>query len=85
MVEKQVRLVNLCPVFISNDVKQTVKYYTEKLGFKSAKHYDKIENFATIYRDSIEFVIVQAKYGKVENNTTRYGMGYDAITTTMEL
>lgn len=58
---KKDQLVNLCPVFVSNDVKRTVKYYTEKLGFASAKHFDKIENFATVYRDSIEFVIVQAK------------------------
>lgn len=70
--------MNLCPVFVSNDIRKTVKYYVEELGFEFAKHYDKIENFATIYRDSIEFVIIQAKYGKVESNTKRYGIGYDA-------
>lgn len=78
-METESQFVNVCPVFISNDVKETVKYYTEKLGFKSANHFDKIENFATIYRDSIEFVIVQAKHGRVENNTSRYGIGYDAF------
>lgn len=72
------RLVNICPVFLVNDVKRTVKYYSEQLGFKFAKHYDKIENFATIYRDSIEIVIVQAKFGEVESNQKRYGEGYDA-------
>lgn len=82
MPENKVVLTNLCPVFVSEDVKRTVKYYTEKLGFKSALHYDKIENFATIYRDSIEFVIVQAKFGKVESNTQRYGAGYDAYIDT---
>lgn len=78
MSDVKVKLVNLCPVFISQDIKKTVKYYVEELGFKFAKHYDKVENFATVYRDSIEFVIVQAKYGEVESNTMRYGVGYDA-------
>ncbi|MDP4093300.1 MAG: VOC family protein [Bacillota bacterium] len=82
MSEKKVKLINLCPVFVSEDVKKTVKFYTEKLGFKSATHYDKIENFATIYRDEIEFVIVQAKFGKIESNTQRYGTGYDAYIDT---
>lgn len=77
-MEDKVKLVNLCPVFVSEDVKKTVKFYVEQLGFKYAEHYDKIDNFATIYRDSIEFVIVQAKIGKVESNTKRYGAGYDA-------
>ncbi len=72
------KFVNLCPVFISKDVKNTVKFYVEKLGFKYAEHYDKIDNFATIYRDSIEFVIVQAKFGEVESNNKKYGAGYDA-------
>jgi catechol 2,3-dioxygenase-like lactoylglutathione lyase family enzyme len=55
-----------------------VKFYTEKLGFRSARHYDKVENFATIYRDEIEFVLVQARQGEVLSNTQRHGVGYDA-------
>ena len=55
---------------------------SEKLGFKFATHYDKIDNFATIYRDSIEFVIVQSKFGEIESNTKRYGVGYDAYIDT---
>jgi len=74
----EVKLVNACPVFVSGDVRRTVKFYIDKLGFKSATHYDKIDNFATIYRDSIEFVIVQTKFGSIESNTKRYGSGYDA-------
>ena len=73
-----VKLVNACPVFISDDVRRTVEFYVEKLGFISAAHYDKIDNFAAIYRESIEFVIVQSKFGKIESNTQRYGSGYDA-------
>lgn len=73
---------NICPIFLSNDVKRTVRYYVETLGFKYAEHYDKIENFATIYKDSIEIVIVQAAQGVVESNFRRYGNGYDAYIDT---
>jgi catechol 2,3-dioxygenase-like lactoylglutathione lyase family enzyme len=76
------KFVNLCPVFVSQNIKETVKFYTEKLGFQSAKHYDKVESFATLYRDEIEFVIVQAKSGQVESNTQRYGAGFDAYIDT---
>lgn len=76
------RFVNLCPVFLTQDIKKTVQFYTEQLGFKSSKHYDKIEKFATIYRDDIEFVIVQAIKGKVKSNVERYGAGYDAYIDT---
>jgi catechol 2,3-dioxygenase-like lactoylglutathione lyase family enzyme len=74
---KSVKFTNVCPVLISEDIVKTVDFYVEKLGFKYAKHYDKIDNFATLYRDSIELVVVQAKFGKVESNTKRYGSGYD--------
>jgi catechol 2,3-dioxygenase-like lactoylglutathione lyase family enzyme len=78
MSDTKVKLVNICPVFISPDVKRTVEFYTEKLGFKYAAHYDKADNFATIYRDSIEIVIVQSKYGNPQPNIKIYGNGYDA-------
>lgn len=82
MSNNKVKLTNVCPVFISEDVKKTVAFYVEKLGFKFATHYDKIDNFATIYRDSIEFVIVQSKFGEIQSNTRRYGAGYDAYIDT---
>jgi predicted lactoylglutathione lyase len=78
MTTERARFVNLCPVFACTDLRKTVKFYTEQLGFKSARHYDKVENFATIYRDEIEFVLVQARQGEVLSNTQRYGVGYDA-------
>jgi len=31
------KLVNLCPVFISKDVKRTVQFYVNNLGFKYAR------------------------------------------------
>lgn len=82
MENNKVKLTNVCPVFISEDVKKTVDFYVEKLGFKFAAHYDKIDNFATIYRDSIEFVIVKSKFGQIQSNTKRYGAGYDAYIDT---
>jgi catechol 2,3-dioxygenase-like lactoylglutathione lyase family enzyme len=74
---KNVKFTNVCPVLVSEDIVKTVDFYVEKLGFKYAKHYDKIDNFATLYRDSIELVVVQSKFGKVESNTKRHGAGYD--------
>jgi catechol 2,3-dioxygenase-like lactoylglutathione lyase family enzyme len=82
MENSKVKLTNVCPVFISEDVKKTVDFYVEKLGFKFAAHYDKIDDFATIYRDFIEFVIIQSKFGQIQSNTIRYGAGYDAYIDT---
>ena len=55
------KLGKICPVFLTDDVMKTTDFYVNKLGFKFAKHLDKIENFTTVYRDSIEIVIVQKK------------------------
>jgi catechol 2,3-dioxygenase-like lactoylglutathione lyase family enzyme len=71
------RLVSLCPVFISPNIERTVDFYTDKLGFKPAKHYDKAGNFATLYRDNIEFVILQAKSGEKASTNQRNGPGND--------
>jgi len=71
------QMVSLCPVFISPNIEKTVDFYTKKLGFKSAKHYDKTENFATLYRDHIEFVIIQAKSGEITATIQRNGPGND--------
>jgi len=81
-IPEESRFVNLCPVFISTDVQKTVEFYTQKLGFKAARHYDKAENFATIYRDEIEFVIIQARRGEMETNMQHYGVGDDAYIDT---
>lgn len=81
-MDKKVTLTNICPIFLAPDVQKTVKYYIEVLGFKYANHFDKIDNFATIYRDAIEIVIVQLKKGRVRSNTEQYGTGYDAYIDT---
>jgi catechol 2,3-dioxygenase-like lactoylglutathione lyase family enzyme len=81
------RFVSLCPVFISPDIQKTVEFYTEKLGFTSAKHYDHVENFATLYRDDIEFVIIQAKPGERPSTNHHHGTGHNdayIVTATSE-
>ncbi len=76
------RFTNVCPVFAAADVRRTVEFYVDKLGFKFAKHFDKADTFATIYRDDIELVIVQKRKGEVESNEARYGNGFDAYIDT---
>ena len=77
-----VKLTNICPVFISEDVKRTTEYYVNALGFKYAGHFDKVDQFAALYRDAIEIVVVQKQKGNVESNTKRYGNGFDAYIDT---
>ncbi len=81
-MKKSVKFTNICPIFISEDVQKTVRFYVETLGFKFANHLDKNDNFATIYKDSVEIVIVQKIKGKIENNSTKYGNGFDAYIDT---
>jgi uncharacterized glyoxalase superfamily protein PhnB len=52
------------------------------LGFKYARHFDKTDRFATLYRDAIEIVVVQKQKGNIESNTKRYGNGFDAYIDT---
>jgi len=77
-----VKLVNICPVFLTDNVEKTTDFYVKKLGFKYAKNFDKKDNFAAVYRDSIEIIIVEKKTGKVESNKEKYGNGYDAYIDT---
>lgn len=80
MSDDESRLVSLCPVFVSPNIERTVDFYTGKLGFKSAKHYDKAENFATLYRDNIEFVIIQAT-STIQRNGPKNDDAYIVIAT----
>ena len=68
----------ICPVFICNDIKKTLAFYVNILGFRYADHLDNIERFATIYRDSIEIILVEKEKGNIESNIARYGSGEDA-------
>jgi catechol 2,3-dioxygenase-like lactoylglutathione lyase family enzyme len=72
------RLSNAAIVFVTPDARKTAAYYRDVLGFRIVEHYDKAEPFATLYRDTVEIVVVQAKFGSVVSNKARYGAGYDA-------
>jgi catechol 2,3-dioxygenase-like lactoylglutathione lyase family enzyme len=71
------RLLNAAAVFVTPDVRRTAGYYREVFGFRVVEHYDAEEPFATIYRDDVELVLVQARHGEVESNAVRYGAGFD--------
>jgi catechol 2,3-dioxygenase-like lactoylglutathione lyase family enzyme len=71
------RLANVAPVLPTPDVRRTAAYYRDFLGFKVVEHYDAEEAFATLYRDSVELILVQARHGDVQSNTVRYGAGLD--------
>ncbi len=77
-VTAKVKLTNVCPVFVSEDVQRTTDYYVDVLGFRYAAHFDKAARFAALYRDAIEIVVVQKRKGRVQSNTKRYGRGFDA-------
>lgn len=76
------KFTNICPVFVCDNVTKTTDYYVNVLGFKFANHFDKIDKFATVYRDSIEIVLVQKTKGEVESNENKYGNGFDAYIDT---
>jgi catechol 2,3-dioxygenase-like lactoylglutathione lyase family enzyme len=71
------RLSNCATVFVTPDIKRTAAYYREIMGFRVVEHYDKAEAFAALYRDDVEIIIVQSKFGEVLSNKERYGAGYD--------
>jgi len=81
MNKKNVKLLNLAAVLISSDVIKTAEYYHNIMGFRMVKNFDGSEKFATLYRDKIEIIIVQSKYGKVQSNRQKYGAGYDVYIT----
>ncbi len=71
------RLVNAAAVFVTPDIRRTAAYYRDVFGFTVVEHYDAEEAFATIYRDDVEIVLVQARHGEVQSNTARHGAGFD--------
>ena len=60
---KRARLDNIAPILVSSDVRRTAECYRDVLGFELVEHYDNPEPFATLYRDTVEIVVVQAVRG----------------------
>ena len=67
----------ICPIFVCEDVRRTLEFYVSILGFKYANHLEDVEKFATIYRDSIEIILIEKVKGKIETNSQKYGTGDD--------
>jgi catechol 2,3-dioxygenase-like lactoylglutathione lyase family enzyme len=74
---KKPRLVNCAAVLVTPDIRKAVDWYRDKLGFRVTENFDQPEPFAALYRDSIELILIQSKFGKFESNRARYGAGYD--------
>lgn len=74
---KTYKLVNCAPVLLTKDIKKTAEYYKNYLGFRTEEHFDSSEQFAALYRDETEIIIVQAKFGEVLSNRCKFGAGYD--------
>jgi catechol 2,3-dioxygenase-like lactoylglutathione lyase family enzyme len=72
------KFVNAVIVFVAPDAQKTAGYYRDVLGFRAVEHFNKEEKFAALYRDEIEIVVVQSRFGNVISNQERYGAGYDA-------
>ncbi len=72
------KLSSCAIVFVTPNIELTAQYYHDVLGFRVVEHYQRVEKFAALYRDAVEIVLVQAAYGTVQSNQTRYGAGYDA-------
>jgi catechol 2,3-dioxygenase-like lactoylglutathione lyase family enzyme len=72
------KLVNGAIVFVSTDVRKTAEWYREVLKFRVVENYDQPEKFAALYRDSVEIIVVQSRYGTVQSNRARFGAGFDA-------
>jgi catechol 2,3-dioxygenase-like lactoylglutathione lyase family enzyme len=64
--------------FVVPNIEKTASYYHEVVGFRVVRHYENAEKFAALYRDAIEIVLIEAKFGSVQNNRETYGAGFDA-------
>jgi catechol 2,3-dioxygenase-like lactoylglutathione lyase family enzyme len=71
------RLDNAAAVFVTPDVRRAASYYRDVFGFTVVEHYDADEAFAAIYRDDVEIILVQSRFGEFQPNAARYGAGFD--------
>jgi catechol 2,3-dioxygenase-like lactoylglutathione lyase family enzyme len=72
------RIGYVVPVLMSADIERTAAYYSSVLGFQVVEHHEDAERFIALYRDNVEILVVQARRGEVEANSSRFGAGYDA-------
>jgi len=65
-------------IFPVPDIRNTTKFYTEKLGFRAIEYLECLEQHVCLYRDDVEIILLRANTDKVLPNRTLYGYGYDA-------
>jgi catechol 2,3-dioxygenase-like lactoylglutathione lyase family enzyme len=75
---EQAKFANFVQVFVTADIEKTVRFYHDLLGFRVVPHYEQTEKFAALYRDKVEILLVQAKFGTVRANRDAFGAGFDA-------
>ena len=82
MAVDTVGLMNACPVFVSQDVRKTVLFSVDTLGFTSSAHYGTIDRFAGRVPgfDRTGDRAVETREACVEHGTVR--AGYDACIDT---
>lgn len=78
-------LNNCVIVFVTPDIQAATHYYREVLGFRIVEHYERDEKFAAMYRDGVEIVMVQARFGAVRSNLAAFGAGFDAYLVPVSL
>jgi catechol 2,3-dioxygenase-like lactoylglutathione lyase family enzyme len=65
-------------VFPTPDIKETARFYCERMGFNSVNYLDAKEPHICLYRDNTEIILVDSCNKRVIPNRELYGYGYDA-------
>ena len=71
-------ITSMSCIFPVPDIKKTAEYYVSCLGFRAVDYLDCQEPHICLYRDTVEFILLQANTDKVLPNRELYGYGYDA-------
>ena len=71
------RVSGMSCIFPVSEIKKTAQFYVEKLGFYAVEYLECKEPHICLYRDNVEFILLQADKAVIPNRTL-YGYGYDA-------
>ena len=71
-------IIGLSCIFPVPNIKRTAEFYVSMLGFKAVEYLECKEPHICLYKDSVEFILLQANTDKVLPNRELYGYGYDA-------
>ena len=71
-------------VFPVPDICKTAEFYREKLGFRRVDYLGVQEKHICLYRDGVEFILLQSNGQRVIPNRELYGYGGDAYVIVKE-